>query len=216
MDMAGPMSDGTGWFRETTETSWAAALAPAGQVGQTRLVAETTPPPILIVSGPPGAGKTTVARKLAESSHRPAVHLHTDDFYNAIRSGFIAPWLPESSRQNATISRAIAAAAIEYALGGYAVVIDGVVGPWFLDVYRQAAARAGVPLAYVVLRPDRPTVTARARDRETGPLADYPPRIFEGFADLGALEPHAIDTTRWSIAETVARVQAGGFELAHR
>jgi predicted kinase len=167
------------------------------------------PAPILIVSGPPGAGKTTVARRVAETSTTPAVHLHTDDFFSAIKSGFIAPWLPDSAAQNATISRVIAAAAIAYAQGGYTACIDGVVGPWFLDIYRESASASGVTLDYLVLRATRDTVVARARDREHGPLPHYPPNIFEGFADLGPLEPHALDTTWMSVDAVVEAVRAG-------
>ena len=167
------------------------------------------PAPILILSGPPGAGKTTVARRLAETSDRLAVHLHTDDYYNAIRRGFILPWLAESSAQNVTVSNAIAAAACAYATGGYAVMLDGVVGPWFLDLYREAAAKAGAPLSYVVLRPDHATAVARARDRETDPLADYPTGLLEAFAYLGGLEKHVIDTTGMPVEAVVERVRAG-------
>jgi cytidylate kinase len=175
-------------------------------------MADAEPAPILILSGPPGAGKTTIARRLAETSGRPAVHLHTDDFFAAIRSGYVLPWMPESAAQNATISRAIAAAACAFATGGYAVMVDGVVGPWFLDTYREATAKAGVALNYVVLRPDRATAVARARDREIVPLADYPPRIFEGFADLGALEAHVIDTSAMEVEAVVERVREGAAE----
>ena len=165
--------------------------------------------PILIVSGPPGAGKTTLTRVLAQTSPAPAVHLHTDDFYDAIKSGFIAPWLPESAGQNAAVSRAIAAAACAYAAGGFAVFVDGVVGPWFLDLYREAAAQAGAELNYLVLRAARATVVARARDRETAPLADYPPHIFEGFADLGELERHVLDTSDLAIDAVVQAARTG-------
>ena len=165
--------------------------------------------PILIVSGPPGAGKTTVARRVAETSDVPAVHFHTDDFYGAILTGFIAPWLPESHGQNRVVMRAIVAAAAEYAAGGYVVVIDGVVGPWFLDGYREAARRLGVALDYVVLRPDRGTAVARARDRQAFPLAEYPPGLYESFADLGELEHHVIDTTTDDADALARRVRTG-------
>jgi predicted kinase len=167
------------------------------------------PPPILIVSGPPGAGKTTVARAMAEASAIPAVHLHTDDFYDAIRSGFIAPWLPQSAPQNATIARVIAVAAGAYAEGGFRVLIDGVVGPWFIDSYRSEAARLGAVLDYVILRPALEIAVARARDRLVGPLADYPPHIFQGFADLGRLEDHAIDNSGLGVREVIAQIEAG-------
>ena len=164
---------------------------------------------MLIVSGPPGAGKTTIARRMAEASPVPAVHLHTDNFFEAIRSGFIAPWKPTAAGQNTTISRVIVAAAAAYALGGFRVLIDGVVGPWFLDIYRAEALRIGVALDYVVLRPALEIAIVRARDRHVGPLADYPPRIFEGFADLGALDGHAIDNSAMTETEVIGQIEAG-------
>ena len=85
---------------------------------------------IVLISGPPGAGKTTVAQALAGRSRATtAVHLHTDDFFNSVAKGFIEPWQPESRHQNTTLTRAIAAAATQLAKGGFEVVIDGVIGP---------------------------------------------------------------------------------------
>ena len=59
--------------------------------------------PLIVLTGPPGAGKSTVGRLLAQGWDR-AVHLHTDDFYAWIASGYIEPWRPESQDQNITIT----------------------------------------------------------------------------------------------------------------
>ena len=164
---------------------------------------------IVILTGPPGAGKTTLARRLAESSAEPAAHLVCDTFFDAIRAGFIAPWLPESNDQNRTVNQAIAAAAVRYAEGGFAVFVDGVVGPWFLDIFHDAAREAGVPLDYIVLRLPREAAVSRARDRAESPLADYPPNIFEGFADLGALETHVLAIGDAGLEDVAEAVRAG-------
>ncbi|HEY2481474.1 MAG TPA: AAA family ATPase [Caulobacteraceae bacterium] len=172
---------------------------------------------ILILTGPPGAGKTTVARLLADAADSPIVHLHTDDFFSAIRKGYIAPWLPESRDQNLTVSRVIAASAAAYAVGGFAVIVDGIVGPWFLEVYRDEARRNSLVVDYVVLRAAKADAVKRAATRADGPLADYPPEIFEGFAELGLLESHVFAVGSQS-AEAVARsvrdgLGAGRFRL---
>jgi adenylylsulfate kinase-like enzyme len=46
--------------------------------------------PVLILTGAPGSGKSTVARLLAAKSER-AVHLESDLFFHFIQSGRIEP-----------------------------------------------------------------------------------------------------------------------------
>jgi len=167
---------------------------------------------VVIVTGPPGAGKSTIARILAERAGNPGgVHLHGDDFMVSIRTGLIAPYLPSSRHQNATVSRALAAAASAYAVGGYLTLVDWVVGPWLLDVYRAEAVRTGVGLDYVVLRPSQERAAARSRARPHYPIADYDHfrRLYEQLSRLEDLEAHALDTTELSPDESVTAVQAG-------
>ena len=148
---------------------------------------------MVIVSGPPGSGKTSVSAALAAGCER-GVHLESDWFFRSIRSGFVAPWLPDAHSQNAAVMAVAADAGAAYAEAGYAVVWDGIVGPWFLDrVARRLAARK-IRLQYLVLRPGR--VTASRRVQERGDMAETTGAraMYDQFVDLGEYEPHVISS----------------------
>jgi predicted ATPase len=166
---------------------------------------------ILILTGPPGAGKSTIARLLADTSTRPTVHLHTDDFYVAIRKGYISPWLREARQQNIVVVGVIVDAALAYARGGYDVIIDGIVGPWFLDPFREAAQK-GTAFDYVVLRPSEAETVRRgtARTFEKA-LRDEAviAQMWKAFSDLGPLEAHALDSTAANADVTAGEIRTG-------
>ena len=167
-----------------------------------------------MVTGAPGAGKSTIARILADASPAArSVHLCADDVF-ALRKGSVEPWTPRADAQNRAVIQALVAAAFSLAWHDYEVVVDGVLGPWFLDPFKDAASAHLARLDYVVLRPSAATAVERALARPVHPLTDPEPvvrQIAAQFADLGPLETHAVDTTAMS-AETAAAVVRDGPE----
>jgi len=95
---------------------------------------------IIVITGSPGTGKTTTASIVAkESDMDKSVHMHTDDFFHYLSKGAIPPHLPESNKQNLVVIEAFLEAAKRYARGGYDVIVDGIVGPWFLEPWKALA-----------------------------------------------------------------------------
>lgn len=146
---------------------------------------------ILILTGAPGSGKTTTAKALAAEGGSAKVHLHSDDFWYFIKNGAVAPYLPEAHQQNAVVIDVLASAAEGYAKGGFFVIVDGILGPWFLEPFTTL----GVPLHYVVLRPPLEVAIRRCHDRGGDTLTDPEPiaALHRQLSDLGELERHAID-----------------------
>lgn len=130
-------------------------------------------PEVMVVSGPPGAGKSTVAERLAELFD-PSALVRGDDFFGFLRTGAVAPWLEEAQHQNAAVIDAAAAATGRLATR-FDVVYDGVVGPWFLDAFLASTGLSH--LHYMVLLPPLAVCLDRVRTRDS-----------HGFTDLDAAE----------------------------
>ncbi|HET6998895.1 MAG TPA: AAA family ATPase [Solirubrobacterales bacterium] len=162
---------------------------------------------VLILTGPPGVGKTTAAALLAER-WTPSVHLEADTFFRFIRFGYIEPWKPESHAQNSVVMGIVAEASASYAAAGYFTIVDGIVIPrWFLGTLRDGLHAAGLDAAYAVIRAPLPVCEARLREREGLPGDPAAiAQLWAEFADLGELEPHAVDVDGCSPAETAAAV----------
>lgn len=159
--------------------------------------ASDAPAPILVVTGPSGAGKTTVGRLVAATFERSA-HVQTDLFMSFVASGWVEPHLAEAVHQNHVLGGAVAAAALQFATGGYTIVVDGHIFPEGLDGLAHHSARRGVTLHYAVLRPDLATCLTRVQQRRHGDPEDLESftRLHARFADLGDHEANVIDATR--------------------
>jgi hypothetical protein len=88
------------------------------------------------------------------------------------------------------------------AVGGYTVVFDGVIGPWFLHAFTAATGLGAVH--YVVLLPPERTCVERVRSRVGHGFADLDAttHMYRQFTGADVATRHVLDTT--DDAKTVA------------
>lgn len=165
---------------------------------------------IIIITGSPGTGKSTTSAIIAkESSMEKSVHMHTDDFYHYLSKGAIPPHLPESNEQNLIVIEAFIEATKRYVRGGYDVIVDGIIGPWFLKPWLNVVYD-DYEVHYIILRASKEETMQRAitrskLDRETN--IELVETMWEQFNNLGGYESNVIDTTNYSIKDTVLAIK---------
>jgi AAA domain-containing protein len=167
---------------------------------------------LVVVTGPPGAGKSTVARALADRFERSAL-VAGDAFFAFLARGAIAPWLPAAHSQNEIVIRAAAAATGRFVAGGYLTVYDGVLGPWFLADF--AAEAALDHLHYAILLPSVERCVDQVANRMGHGFTDEDAtrHMHRQFAQADIDHRHVLADLSGSPNETAAeiaqRVQAG-------
>jgi len=135
---------------------------------------------LIIVSGPIGAGKSTLAQQLIVSAPAPAIYIEGDTFWpHIVKGGEEGIHKPLRA-----VMRAMIAAAVAYAASGYETILDFTIPPWYLEGVHKIAGSREITIDYVVLMPDEAICAERAKTREKGKIEDYSKlhEFYESFA----------------------------------
>jgi chloramphenicol 3-O-phosphotransferase len=165
---------------------------------------------ILILTGPPGAGKSSVAMALADRYDRVA-HIPVDGLRHFITpTGYRAPGKPGFERQQALATRNACDLACNFIAERFAVIIDDIVpGRVELDLYLDGLKRAGVAVHYVRLLPSLAVCHERNRGRRADRVPDERLELlYAEFAAAGEMPGSVIDSAGMTVESTADRLQA--------
>jgi predicted ABC-type ATPase len=172
---------------------------------------------LIIVTGPPGAGKSTVS-SLVVDSFDSSVLVTGDWFFGLWRGGAIDPWLPEAVPQTTVAAEAAAAATAAFVRADCRVVFDGFSPPGYLPEFAAAVGLSTVH--YAVILPPVTTCTDRVASR-TGhgfTSADATRAMYRDFTRV-TLDARHLITDAGAAPEDIAdqileRLAAGGLRWA--
>lgn len=155
---------------------WPGAAAPQAAAGVPPQPAPApAPPPVpaapvaVLLIGPAGAGKTTIARYWADHRCAPTAHISLDDVREWVRAGFADPqsgWNEHSEAQYRLARRTCGFSARNFLANGISCIIDDAVFPDWPAVGLGGWKRhVGPALLPVVLLPGLKVVLARNAER---------------------------------------------------
>lgn len=167
--------------------------------------------PVYVITGPAGAGKTTVAKELCRRFPRSA-HVDMDELYHLVIGGYTPPGHgegEEDDRQTLANLCAGNAAALtrNFTDGGFTVAIHGVFETRqdLDDLLRQLYQfDESMQIHLVTLLPDPATLRARdqgrSEDQRMHERSEQLRRIFEANGETRGVR---LDSSTWSVEKTV-------------
>lgn len=169
---------------------------------------------IILLTGPSGAGKTTVSKRFLETVDGTWAYLAQDDVRQLIQAGYASAdgyesdWSTETRLQWDVSIAVIAAMTQQYHNAGINVLIDCFVSPEELYLWER---RLG-DLSYVkiVLMPNEEVVVARnaARDDRSRLKERKIRDNWHKFTDIDSRTTAIIDSSDLSVEETASKLAA--------
>jgi predicted kinase len=170
--------------------------------------------PIVLITGPPGGGKSTVGRLVAAGFER-SVHIEADVVRESIVGGFIVPSADMGGlgiEQFALQREIVVHWAMRKAEAGYVPVIDDAPIPPHGHFEQQYAALLALPqVRPVILRADADVVRRRIRER-AGRFDEMLVDVVDtALGVLDALDQevwHTVDSTDLTVEESASAILA--------
>lgn len=162
---------------------------------------------VILLSGPPGSGKSAVAEAICERFDR-MLHIEVDTLRHWVKAGYRHPWAgdAQAAEQRLLATRNASAIARESVAVRYAAVIDDTITPPDVAVYRDALEGVPCYVHLVTLLPSLEVCLARGAGR----ASSVPERVRALHEELtratsnGSLPGYVLDSSHDSNAALTA------------
>ena len=158
---------------------------------------------LYIITGPAGAGKSTISRKIAESKSK-SVLIEGDDIYHQVVGGYVRAW---KQGNNLDIFWKICIDMIDiYLSNGYTVVFNYIVNPENIKALQDKFKE--YKIKFIILITDEETLLSRDKERPKDcQMGERCLTLLNDFKNKNYNKNNFLDTSNLSVNETLEEIE---------
>ena len=158
---------------------------------------------LYIITGPAGAGKSTISRKIAESKSK-SVLIEGDDIYHQVVGGYVQAW---KQGNHLDIFWKICIDMIDtYLSNGYTVVFNYIVNPENIKVLQDKFKK--YKIKFIILITDEGTLLSRDEGRPKDcQMGERCLTLLNNFKNKNYNKNNFLDTSNLSVDETLEEIE---------